>query len=94
MISENDIKKLADLARIDVDEKEAKDLSDDMDAILDYVGQVSRFVPASPDEFDDNQIKNVMREDEVLNKPGSFSKEIIAEFPEKEGDYLKVKKIL
>ncbi len=97
MISKKEIKRLADLARIEISDGEAENLSGEMDAILDYVGQVSNFAAsdsASRDGFDNNQIRNVMREDEVLHQPGQFSKELIAGFPDREGDYLKVKKIL
>lgn len=97
MISKEDVKKLADLARIDISEKEATNLSVEMDAILDYIGQVSRVASQSGEArggVDANQIKNAMREDEALHKPGEFSQELIKEFPNKKGDYLKVKKIL
>lgn len=97
MISKEEVKKLADLARIEIGEEEAESLSKDMDAILDYVGQVSHVASQSEamrNGFDENQIQNVMREDEDANMPGSSRKELIAEFPKGEKDYLKVKKIL
>ena len=40
MISKEEIKKLADLARIDIKDEEIEGLRGEMDAILDYVGQV------------------------------------------------------
>lgn len=94
MVSKEDVKKLADLARIEINDVEAKELSGEMDAILDYVGQVSHFAKATRDEFEDNQIQNVFREDENPNESESFNKELIAEFPRSEKNYLKVKKIL
>lgn len=98
MISKEDIKRLADLARIEVTEEEAQKLSGEMDAILDYVGQISEFTKTSQNESNDLKIQNVLREDKYtdlqINESGVFAKELIAEFPKKEGDYLKVKKIL
>jgi len=94
MISKEEIKKLADLARIEIKEEEIENLRGEMDAILEYVGQVSHFAKASRDEFDNNQIQNIMREDENPTESETFSKELIAEFPDKENNYLKVKKIL
>lgn len=94
MISKEEIKKLADLARIEVKEEELEGLGKDMDSILEYVGQVSHFAEAPRDEFEYDQIRNVMRADESPTESGTYSKELITEFPEKDGDYLKVKKIL
>ncbi|MBN2093787.1 MAG: Asp-tRNA(Asn)/Glu-tRNA(Gln) amidotransferase subunit GatC [Candidatus Zambryskibacteria bacterium] len=93
-ISKEDIKKLADLARIEMTEKEIEKLSTEIDDILDYIGQISHFTKASRDEFDENQIRNVMREDESDPEKPDSREELIGEFPEREGDYLKVKKIL
>lgn len=97
MISKEDIKKLADLARIEVTEEEAEKLGGEMDAILEYVKSIQGFhsdETESKDEVKGELGVNVLREDESPNESGSFSKELIAEFPKKEGDYLKVKKIL
>jgi aspartyl-tRNA(Asn)/glutamyl-tRNA(Gln) amidotransferase subunit C len=95
MISRDDVKKLADLARIEVSGAELESLAGDMEAILDYVGQVSSFASHSEsDSIADDMNVNVLREDDNPNPSGAYSKELIAEFPDKEGDYLKVKKIL
>ena len=94
MISKEDIKKLADLARIKISETEAESLTGEMDAILDYVGQVQSVTGKDLSGVDVGIQRNVLREDSEPNQPGTYSKELIAEFPEKENDYLKVKKIL
>ncbi len=97
MISKEEIKKLADLARIEIKDEEVEGLRGEMDAILDYVGQVSHVASqneAMRDEFDNNQIQNVLREDANPTESQTHSKELIAEFPDKENGYLKVKKIL
>lgn len=93
MISKEEIKKLADLARIEVTDEEQARLSQEMGVILDYVGQVSG-VP-SPDQGEgQGGVSNVLREDTDPTESNTYSRELIAEFPDKEGDYLKVKKIL
>lgn len=97
MISKGDIKKLADLARIEIKEEEQEQLATQIDEILGYVGQVSHVASqasAMRGGVDDTQIQNVMREDASPHEPGTYSRDLINEFPEKEGDYLKVKKIL
>jgi aspartyl-tRNA(Asn)/glutamyl-tRNA(Gln) amidotransferase subunit C len=94
MISKEEIKKMADLSRVEIGDNEAETLRGEMDAILDYIGQISHFTKTSGDEFESTQIHNVMREDNNPTEPGTYSEELIAEFPNKENNYLKVKKIL
>ena len=43
MISKEEIKKLADLARIEIKDEEAGSLGGEMDAILDYVKSIQEF---------------------------------------------------
>ncbi len=94
MISKETIKDLADLARIEIDEKEAEKLAGEIDAILEYVGQVKSIAGDAKEGVEFGAVKNVFREDVEPTESGAYSKELTAEFPEREGDYLKVKKIL
>jgi aspartyl/glutamyl-tRNA(Asn/Gln) amidotransferase C subunit len=95
-----DIKKLADMARIDMDEKEMSELAHDFDSILAYVGQVSELSASPKSDFGQSQsptlgaLCNVMREDSVTNQPGLHTDKILAEMPATEKGYLKVKQIL
>ena len=66
----------------------------EMDSILDYVGQVKSVAGDSSDEIEVGTNFNVMREDGEPTLAGTYSKELIAEFPDKQDRYLKVKKIL
>ncbi len=93
-ISQEDVKKLADLARIEMTEAEMQELSKEMDSILEYVGQVQKVAGETATEVEVGPVFNVMREDTNPTEGGTNSKEIIAEFPNKEDDLLKVKKIL
>lgn len=93
-ISKEDVKKLAELARIEMKDNEVEELSKEMDSILGYVSQVQEVVGESANDVEIGFVRNIMREDENPNEGGTYSKEIIAEFPDKEGDLLKVKKIL
>ena len=77
-----DIKKLADLARIDMGEEEMIGIVKDFDAILAYVGQVqevSKLKNTQPlHENPDNYfLQNVMREDLVTNIRGEFTEKIL-----------------
>ncbi|MEK7117017.1 MAG: Asp-tRNA(Asn)/Glu-tRNA(Gln) amidotransferase subunit GatC [Patescibacteria group bacterium] len=102
MISKEEIKKLADLARIDVADGEIENLRGEMDSILEYVGQIKKVareaVFPSPEQGGGDTIVrgevNVMREDTNPTESEKYSKELTAEFPDSENNYLKVKKIL
>jgi aspartyl-tRNA(Asn)/glutamyl-tRNA(Gln) amidotransferase subunit C len=92
MITSEDIKKLADLARIRISDVEAEGLTSEIDSILNYVGQIKGI---SGDEKDDLPlVRNVMRDDIVTHTPGEFTKDLFSSAPESEKGYLKVKKIL
>jgi len=92
-IHTKDVQHLADLARIDVPESEAAALASEMERILDYVKDVEK---VAKDVAQDTQppLRNVFREDVVTNEPGEYTDAIVAQFPEKEGNSLKVPKIL
>lgn len=96
MISKEEIKKLADLARVEIKEDELESLRGEIDSILDYIGQVKSVSGLHSDKggIDIGTNYNVIREDGEPTPPGTYSKELIAEFPDRERDYLKVKKIL
>lgn len=101
-ISKEDIKKLADLARIDIAEEEQQKLASEMADILEYVKVVSAINPNEAElknevlqgSDDTKKVCNVMREDKNPNESGAFSSKLLAEFPEAQNNYLKVKKIL
>lgn len=91
-----DVKKLAEMSRIDMSETELQAIANDFDAILAYVGQVqeaSQIAPSS-DKTKDLNITNVMRDDIVTNEAGFYSDKIIAEMPDTEKNFLKVNQIL
>ena len=95
-ISDKDIEKLGDLARIKLSEKEKETLKTDIEAILGYVSQIKEV--SSDIERDmsgkNETLINVMREDENPHESGLYTEKILENAPEREGDYIKVKKIL
>ncbi len=88
-----DIKKLAQMARIDMSDEELVGIAHDFDSILAYVDQVkgaselADVAPVYP-------LLNVMREDIVTNKRAEHTEEILAEMPETKDGFMKVKQIL
>lgn len=89
-----DIEKLAQLARIELTEEEKVKYLKDISAILAYVDQIKGAVAQAGEERKISEHRNVMRGDEVKNQTGENTETITKEFPGREGDYLKVKKIL
>lgn len=92
MITKEDIKNLADLARIEVSDAEMEKMAKEVGSILGYVGQIKdlagdmeRHVPV---------LRNVMREDVITVGEGEYTEKLLNNAPAREGQYLKVKKIL
>lgn len=86
---------LAKLARIEVSDAEAENLSREFDSILGYVGEVKSATKG--EQVSDNNsllVKNVLREDADPHESGIYTEKILSQAPEREGDYVKVKKIL
>ncbi len=94
MLEIKDIEKLAKLARIKLDEEEKARLLKEIDPILSYVAQIQEVSSRGDDTKKAGTVRNVMREDVVLNKTGQFTDVLIADMPESKDGFLKVKKIL
>ncbi len=93
MISKDDVQKLADLAHVAVPDAELEKIAGEMDSILAYVSDVSKLA-SEEGEREKDEVYNVMRDDVVTNESRQYSDDIIAQFPDKERGYLRVKKIL
>ena len=102
-ISKEDIKKLADLARIEVGEAEQEKLAGEIGEILGYVDQVSKIVVNDKNTGEGLSGEalakseggvNVMREDANPTESGTYTDKILDEAPATENGYIKVKKIL
>jgi aspartyl-tRNA(Asn)/glutamyl-tRNA(Gln) amidotransferase subunit C len=93
MISKKDIENLANLARIRLSDEEKEGLAKDIDSILAYVDQI-KAAPIGDFKPEHGAVKNVMREDTVINTSPKDRERILDEVPKREGDYVAVKKIL
>jgi len=92
---EIDIKKLALLARIKLEEGEEKKFQKEFEGILVYISKLKEVNIESIDDKEavkTNTLENVMRDDdEYSNEPGEFSEKLLKEAPETERGYVKVK---
>ena len=89
-----DIEKLAKLARIELTDKEKQAYLKEIGAILNYVDQIKEVVGKTGEERKAGNLRNVMREDDIPNVSSANTEALVAEFPRKKDNYLKVKKIL
>ena len=94
MITE-DIAHLAALARIEVSEAEQEKLKADIEAIVAYVSDITAVSGAdsAPGTRNDAEV-NVFRDDGEPHESGMHTEALLAEAPQREGKYVKVKKIL
>jgi aspartyl-tRNA(Asn)/glutamyl-tRNA(Gln) amidotransferase subunit C len=93
MATAEDVKKLAALARITIEEGELEKFTKEFDAILAYVGQLEALEIAHS-ETEKPALRNVMRSDEVQYPPGTYTRKIVEQFPARQGDALLVKQII
>ena len=92
MLTPQDVQNLAELSRLSLPDEEKAGLLKDMESILGYISELQQ-VPTGKVE-DVYMSSNVMRADERPHEPGLHTGDLLAEMPQREGDYLKVKQIL
>ena len=67
-------------------------MSKDIESILDYVSQVKNI--SADVARDIPVVHNVMRDDVVTHESGEYTEALLSLAPAREGNYVKVKKIL
>lgn len=94
MLEIKEIEKLAELSRIHLAEEEKEGLRKEFDSILSYVEQVQKISGATIPERAAGHLRNVMRDDVNPHESGIFTEALISAAPKREGQYIRVKKIL
>ncbi len=94
MITPQEIEKLADLARIKITDEEKEQFGKEIDSILAYVTQIKEANISLDATLSVGAVKNVLREDAAPHESGINTEKILKEAPKREGQYVKVKKIL
>ena len=92
MISKEEVKHIAGLARLDLSEKEVEKMQKDLSAILDYFDLLKK-APKPEKLLKTEGNLSATRKDEVISSH-DLSDELIAAAPDKKDDYIKVKSIL
>lgn len=93
MATTEEVKKLAALARIRVDDSELEKFTSEFDAILAYIGQLET-LDMSGVERVKPALRNVMRTDGKPHASGMYTEKLVEQFPAHEGNALSVKQII
>lgn len=93
MISKEEVKHIAKLARLDLSEKEIEKMQKDMSSILDYFDLLKK-APKANIEKKVVAKANVVRPDVARIDHKEVAQKIIKSFPDKKEEYIKVKSIL
>ena len=94
MISKKEVEKLAELSRIKIEEKEKEEIAKEIDSILSYIDQIKKATIDMDYTPIKGMIHNVFREDIVDSVSKQDRDAILTEAPDKEGDFIAVKKII
>ncbi|HCR52630.1 TPA: hypothetical protein DIV48_03255 [Candidatus Kaiserbacteria bacterium] len=93
MATKNDVKKLAALARISVEDASLEKFTGEFDAILAYIGQLEK-LKLPKGKQTKPALRNAMREDGEPHAARAYTEKLVKQFPAQEGDALSVKQIL
>ncbi|HCB35060.1 MAG: hypothetical protein A2W52_02220 [Candidatus Taylorbacteria bacterium RIFCSPHIGHO2_02_49_25] len=95
MVTLKEIENLAALSRIALTAEEKEKMRSEFDAILAYVASIREVSAAVvKDTRSIVATVNVMREDGNPHESGIFTETLLSAAPKREGDYIRVKKIL
>lgn len=94
-ITKEQVNKIAELARLEMSEKETEKMQKDLAEILGYIDMLKEVDIANiePTNYSVRQ-ENIMREDNAEKAGDEIVKDMLAQAPEKQGNYIKVKEIL
>ena len=94
MITTAELEHLAKLSRIELSESDKKSLVTEFDSILGYVDQLKKVDVTLDAEGRVGAVRNVMRPDKVASVSAEDRERLLAEAPDREGDFIAVKKII
>jgi aspartyl-tRNA(Asn)/glutamyl-tRNA(Gln) amidotransferase subunit C len=89
-----EIKHLGTLSRLSLTEAEVATFSQEIDAILAYVGTVSAIAGDGALPKVVGKVHNPLRKDVVTNTPGAQTEVLLAAAPKRTGQYVEVMKII
>ncbi len=94
-ISEEEVKHIAELARIELSEEEKKRFSAELSDVLEYIQQLEEVDTDGVEPVSQvTGMVNIMREDVVENCSEDVRRKIIENFPEEKEGYIKVRQVM
>lgn len=94
MITIKEVEKLAQLARIKIDDAEKQSLTKEIASILSYVDEIKKVTIDMDYTPVPGAIHNIFRPDEVKSISTEDRENILKESPDREGEFIAVKKII
>jgi aspartyl-tRNA(Asn)/glutamyl-tRNA(Gln) amidotransferase subunit C len=92
-ITEQQVRKVAKLARLELTEQEVKLFTTQLEAILEYVEKMNQLDTRNVEPLAHSlPVSNCFREDDI--KPSIGAEMALANAPDRDGDFFKVPKIL
>lgn len=94
-MTKEEIEHLARLARVALTPEEVVSYQTQLSSILEYVSVVNSITAAGGEDAPQvGEHFNVLRTDVVTNEPEQYTEALLEAMPEREGRFMKVKKIL
>ncbi len=94
MINKEEIKHIAELARIGLSEAEIEKMEKELSAILDHMDTLKKVDVSQVDSTSFSVlIENTMREDEIKEAEPAVEERLLEAVPEKKGKLVKVKTV-
>lgn len=94
MITTQDIEKLATLSRLKLTDEEKGQFQKEIGSILSYIDQIKKASGNIKEESIVSDHINIMRDDVVTRTKGEYTEELLKLAPKRDGNFVKVKKIL
>ena len=93
-MNDKDIQKLADLSRLDLSSEEITSYTKDFEGILEYINILNSLTVSNENKINKDKNTNYLREDDESYTSGSFSEDLLNAASGREGDFIRVQKIL
>jgi len=94
MISQEEVKHIAKLARLGLSEKEEQEFAKDLSAILDFIEKLKEVdVEKTEPTAQVIGLHSITRPDEGIKRGEESRQKILANAPDRKGSYIKVKGI-
>lgn len=95
MISKDQVKHIAKLARIELNETEKEKFAKDLSSILDYIDKLNKVDTSKIKPISQvTGLENITRSDDTKYELPDTRSKILKEAPKRKGDYIQVPKIL